>query len=106
MSFTNWSLITPPKFIGLGNFQTAVGDAQFWGSLGYTLKYTLFITPILMIGGYVLALLVAPNTPLRRTTRAIVFIPVVIGLGVSSLLWSGCSTRRSDSSTRRSSTSA
>ena len=40
-----------------------------------------------MVGGYLLALLVAPNSPLRRTTRAIIFIPVVIGLGVSSLLW-------------------
>jgi multiple sugar transport system permease protein len=87
MSFTNWSLITPPKFTGLTNFQNAIADAQFWGSLGYTLKYTLLITPILMIGGYLLALLVAPNTPLRRTTRAIIFVPVVIGLGVSSLLW-------------------
>ena len=27
------------------------------------------------------------NTPLRRFTRTVVFIPVVIGLGVSSLLW-------------------
>ena len=87
MSFTNWSLITPPKLIGLTNFQAAIADGQFWGSLGYTLKYTLLITPILMIGGYALALLVAPNTPLRRTTRAIIFVPVVIGLGVSSLLW-------------------
>jgi len=87
MSFTNWSLITPPKFTGLTNFQQAFVDGQFWGSLGYTLKYTLLITPILMVGGYLLALLVAPNTPLRRTTRAIIFVPVVIGLGVSSLLW-------------------
>jgi multiple sugar transport system permease protein len=87
MSFTNWSLITPPKFTGLTNFQQAFVDAQFWGSLGYTLKYTLLITPILMVGGYLLALLVSPRTPLRRTTRAIIFIPVVIGLGVSSLLW-------------------
>jgi multiple sugar transport system permease protein len=87
MSFTNWSLITPPKFTGLTNFQQLVVDKQFWGSLGYTLKYTVFITPILMVGGYLLALLVAPNTPLRRTTRAIIFVPVVIGLGVSSLLW-------------------
>ena len=87
MSFTNWSLITPPKFTGLTNFQQLFADKAFWGSLGYTLKYTLFITPILIVGGYLLALLVAPNTPLRRTTRAIIFIPVVIGLGVSSLLW-------------------
>jgi multiple sugar transport system permease protein len=87
MSFTNWSLITPPKFVGLANFQAALVDGQFWGSLVYTLKYTLLITPILMVGGYLLALLVAPNTPLRRTTRATIFVPVVVGLGVSSLLW-------------------
>ena len=47
----------------------------------------MYITPILMISGYLIALLVARNTPLRRLTRAVVFIPVVIGLGVSSLLW-------------------
>jgi len=87
MSFTNWSLITPPKPVGLSNFLTIFNDKQFWFSLGYTLRYTLIITPILIVGGYLLALLVAPNSPLRRTTRAIIFIPVVIGLGVSSLLW-------------------
>jgi multiple sugar transport system permease protein len=34
-----------------------------------------------------LALLTAQNSRLRRFTRTVVFIPVVIGLGVSSLLW-------------------
>jgi multiple sugar transport system permease protein len=87
MSFTNWSLIAPPKPVGLNNFQTALNDAQFWTSLGYTIRYTVIITPILMVGGFLLALLVAPNSRLRRATRAIIFIPVVIGLGVSSLAW-------------------
>jgi multiple sugar transport system permease protein len=87
VSFHSWSLITPPKFIGANNFIKAWGDRQFWISLLFTLKYTLLITPILMVGGYLIALLVAPNTPLRRFTRAVVFIPVVIGLGASSLLW-------------------
>jgi multiple sugar transport system permease protein len=87
MSFTNWSLITPPRPVGLANFQAALNDKQFWTSLGYTFRYTVIITPILMVGGYLLALLVAPNSGLRRTTRAIVFIPVVVGLGVSSLAW-------------------
>ena len=87
VSLNSWTLITPPKFIGFNNFIRAYSDNQFWVSLGYTLKYTILITPILMIGGYLLALLVSPNTPLRRFTRAVIFVPVVIGLGVSSLLW-------------------
>ena len=87
VSFNNWSLITPPKYVGIANFERAYADKQFWVSLTYSLKYTVLITPILMIGGYVIALLTSPNTPLRRFTRTVVFVPVVIGLGASSLLW-------------------
>jgi len=87
MSFYSWSLIEPRRWVGAANFVKAYNDRQVWTSLGFTLKYTLYITPILMIGGYLIALLVAKNTALRRITRTIVFIPVVIGLGVSSLLW-------------------
>jgi multiple sugar transport system permease protein len=87
MSFHNWSLIEPPKWVVLANFVKVYNDRQFWTSLQFTLKYTLCITPILMVGGYLIALLVAKNTPLRRLTRTIVFVPVVIGLAVSSLLW-------------------
>jgi len=87
MSFHSWSLIEPKRWVGLANFARAYSDGQFWVSLGFTLKYTLYITPILMIGGYLVALLVTENTPLRQFTRAVVFVPVVIGLSVSSLLW-------------------
>ena len=87
MSLHNWSLITPPSFVGLANYRRAFTDHQFWVSFLFTLEYTAIITPILMIGGYLLALLTVRNTPLRRFTRTVVFIPVVIGLGVSSLLW-------------------
>ena len=87
VSLTNWSLLKPPEYVGLNNFYRAFSDKGFWMALGFTLKYTIILTPILMIGGYVLALLTAENTFLKRLTRAIIFMPVVIGLGVSSLLW-------------------
>jgi multiple sugar transport system permease protein len=87
MSLHNWSLIAERKFIGAGNFVKAWHDPQFWVSLGFTFKYTLYITPILIGLGFLIALLTAENTPLARLTRAVVFAPVVIGLGASSLLW-------------------
>ena len=61
MSFHSWSLIKPPKFIGLNNFTRLAADEQFWTSLVFTFKYTLLVTPILMIGGYLLALLDGPQ---------------------------------------------
>ena len=87
MSLHNWSLIAPKKYIGFGNFAKAWNDPQVWTSLEFTLKYTAIITPILMILGYLAALLTAENRPLRQFTRSIIFAPVVIGLGASSLLW-------------------
>ncbi|MFF5292818.1 carbohydrate ABC transporter permease [Paractinoplanes globisporus] len=87
MSLHDWSLITPPRFIGLDNYKQAFGDRQFWVSFLFTLKYTVLITPVLIVGGYLLALLTAPASRTRAITRTIIFVPVVIGLGVSSLLW-------------------
>jgi multiple sugar transport system permease protein len=37
ISLNNWSLISPPKFIGVGNFERAFADKQFWVSLGFSL---------------------------------------------------------------------
>src|SRR5262245_3950578 len=86
LSLHNWSLLAEPSFVGLDNFTRALDDDQFWTSLRFTLTYTILITPILIVGGYLVALLTAPNTLPRKLTRTIVFRPVVIGLGASSLL--------------------
>ena len=86
-SMTNTSLLGGGRFIGLANYAKAFSDSTFWSSLLFTLKYTLFITPILMIGGFLLALLTWQNTRLKQVTRGVVFLPWVIGLGTSSLLW-------------------
>ncbi len=87
LSLTDTSLLGGGKFIGFDNYIKAFGDASFWRALWFTLKYTVFITPILIGLGFALALLTAPNRPLQQITRGIVFLPVVIGIGSSSLLW-------------------
>ncbi|MCC6801673.1 MAG: sugar ABC transporter permease [Anaerolineae bacterium] len=87
MSLYNWPLLGEHKFIGLENYVSLMSDRQFWSSLWFTTRYTLLITPVIFILAFVLALLV--NLPLRGVGifRTIYFLPVVIGLGTSSLLW-------------------
>ncbi len=87
ISLTSASLLGGGRFIGLGNYVRAFNDATFRSALFFTIKYTIYITPILMILGFLLALLTAQNTRLKQFTRGVVFLPVVIGLGTSSLLW-------------------
>jgi multiple sugar transport system permease protein len=87
MSLHNWSLLGGARLIGFGNYLRAYQDPIFWNALFFTCKYTLYLTPILMILGYLIALLTSGTAWLVKLTRAIVFIPVVIGIGSSSLLW-------------------
>ena len=87
-SFTDTSLLGGGKWVGLDNYtKIFTGDPQFWRSLFFTAKYTAIITPILMGLGYLLALLTARNDRVLQFARGVVFMPVVVGLGTSSLLW-------------------
>ena len=86
-SLTDASLLGGSKWVGLANYARILGDSNFWKALTFTVKYTVIITPILMILGYLLALLTAPNRPVLQFARGVIFMPVVIGLGTSSLLW-------------------
>ena len=87
MSLYNWPLLAQRSFIGLANYGEMLGDKQFWSSLWFTARYTLIVTPAIFIPAFFLALLV--NQSLRGIGffRTAYFIPVVIGLGTSSLLW-------------------
>jgi len=89
MSSTSASLLGGDEFMGWKNYTKAWDDDTFWQALWFTCKYTLYITPILMVLGFALALLTSGATRLARLTRGVVFLPVVIGLGTSSFLWIG-----------------
>ncbi len=87
LSLTSRSLLGGGEFIGFDNYTRAFADKSFWQALEFTLTYTAYITPILLVLNLALALLTAADTPLRRLTRTVIFLPVVIGLASSSLLW-------------------
>ena len=87
LSLTDESLLGGGDWVGFANYVQAFDDRNFWRALWFTLKYTVFITPVLIGLGFLLALLVLRQTGLARFARAVIFLPVVIGLASSSLLW-------------------
>ena len=87
VSLTSESLLGGGSFVWFDNYIQAMNDRSFWSSFWFTVKYTVVITPILIGLGFLLALLVTSNGPILKLTRGVVFLPVVIGLASSSLLW-------------------
>jgi len=87
MSLHDWPLFGPRTFIGLQNYTSLLDDRQFIKSLDFTGRYTLVITPLIFMVAFILASLVQRKMRGIGIFRTIFFLPVVIGLGTSSLLW-------------------
>ena len=87
MSLHDWPLFGERAFIGFDNYNELAKDRQYLKSLDFTFRYTLLITPPIFVLGFILASLIRRNIRFIGIFRTIFFMPVVIGLGVSSLLW-------------------
>jgi len=87
ISMTSESLLGGGEFVWFDNYLLAFNDRSFWRAFWFTVKYTAIITPVLIGLGFLLALLMTSRRPVVQLTRGVVFLPVVIGLASSSLLW-------------------
>jgi len=87
MSLNDWPLMGIPEFIGFENYTKAFGDSQFLRAAGFTLFYTVVITPILLAMAFGLAFLVRRGKRAHRIFQTIYFLPVVIGLASGSYIW-------------------
>jgi multiple sugar transport system permease protein len=79
MSFNNWPLIGKISFIGLSNYADVFHDGIFAKSLLFTAEFTLIMTPIQLVGGYLMAMLVRNRRRGVGVFRTIYFVPVVVG---------------------------
>jgi multiple sugar transport system permease protein len=88
LSFTEWDMLTPPKWIGLNNYITIFkADPLFWLSLKNTLLYSAMV--ILLGIPISLGLALAVNSKLKGINffRTIYFIPVVVSTVAAGLVW-------------------
>ncbi len=85
-SFTDYSIITPPEWIGLRNFQTLLTDLQFWMSLRNSFLY-LIVTPIIIALSVMLAIAVNRKLPFINAFRALYYVPVISGSIAVGICW-------------------
>jgi multiple sugar transport system permease protein len=87
LSFFSWDFFSTPKWVGLANFSQLVSDPNAWQALGVTGLYVaLGVIPTILIG-FLLAVLVNSNMPGVGVVRVLYFIPVVVSVAVSAVLW-------------------
>jgi multiple sugar transport system permease protein len=87
ISLTEWDLLSPPEFIGLGNYQLMLKDALFWQSLRVTFYFTLVSVPLFQAVAFAVALLMNVNVRGIAVFRTIYYLPSIVPLVANALLW-------------------
>jgi multiple sugar transport system permease protein len=92
LSLSDYTFGGSETFVGLQNFQRLADPNDyhfpvFWGGLWNTIIFVLLSTPMLVIGGLFLAIVVNGKYRGRNAFRAIFFAPWTLGIAVVGLLW-------------------
>src|SRR4051812_45521373 len=92
MSLTNFDLVHPDRvqFVGFANYAELTRDPLVATSLVATTKFALISVPVTMIASLAFALLLnSPRLIGSRPLRTLVYMPMMIPLVASTLVWLG-----------------
>ncbi|MFD0694555.1 carbohydrate ABC transporter permease [Paenibacillus sp. GCM10027628] len=87
ISFTDWDLLTPAKFVGLNNYSEALSDEKTLTSLLNILQFIVGYIPSVLAFGLLFAVLL--NRKLRgvKLYRIFIFVPVITSWVAVSIVW-------------------
>ena len=87
IGFFDWDILSTRTWTGFGNYVKLFKDATFYSSLGHTLVFVLVSTPLLLVPGFLMALLVTSRSPLKDAAENIFFLPYILSITVIGTLW-------------------
>jgi oligogalacturonide transport system permease protein len=88
LSFTDYKVISPPKFVNFLNYINMFHDQTFWDSLFATFEYAFFTVPLKLIFALFIAFVL--NFKLRGINfyRTAYYIPSILGGNIAiAVLW-------------------
>lgn len=88
LSLTDYDLLTPPHWVGPANYvRMFTQDPLFWKVLRNTAYYTFLAVPLSTLASVALAALLNKPVPGMRVYRTIVYLPALVPLVASAMLF-------------------
>jgi len=87
ISFTDWSLLNSPRWIGLANYQQMFQDPLFYTSLKNTLYFGVGSVLLGVVTSFLLALLLNQKVRGMAFFRTVFYLPSVVSGIATALLW-------------------
>jgi multiple sugar transport system permease protein len=86
-SFCDYDVLTKPIWVGTLNYRDMMSDSAFWKSLYNTFYFAAFALPLGLVISLGVAVLLNQSLRGRSIFRAIFFLPSLIPIVASSMLW-------------------
>lgn len=87
-SFTSFNIFQSPRWIGLGNYEELfLYDPKFIKSLLNTLYMVVLGTPVTLLAGLLMAVLLNQKLKGQPVFRTIFYLPSIVPIVASSLVW-------------------
>lgn len=86
-SLTEYNVLRPAIWIGLGNYQRLLADERFWTSLYNTLYYAVIYVPLSILLQVLLAIILNWKVRGMVLYRTIIYVPSIVPSIATSLLW-------------------
>ncbi|MFD4554024.1 carbohydrate ABC transporter permease [Streptomyces sp. NPDC058469] len=89
LSFTDYNLFDPPKWVGLRNYSDMfTADPRYWRSVGTTLLYVVVAVPLKLALALGVALLLGNTRKVRGFYRSAFYAPSLLGASMAvALVW-------------------
>ncbi|XXT19824.1 sugar ABC transporter permease [Sorangium sp. So ce429] len=86
-SFYAWDMLTPPRYVGLRNYEVLAGSGELGGTLLRTLGYSAVVVTLSGSLGLALAVALDRPGPVYAFVRGAVFSAYVVSWVAVALLW-------------------
>lgn len=87
LSFMQYDMLTPAKFVGFKNYIDMFHDSIVWQVTGNTILYTVLTVPVGMVISLILAVMLDQKIAFRRFYRAAFFLPAITSMVVVAIVW-------------------
>lgn len=88
LSFTDYNVLKPPRFVGIANYVAAfTTDQLFPIAIERTVTYVVLVVPTVILGSLGLALLLNRGVPGTNLFRTMFFMPSLVPVVASAILW-------------------
>ena len=87
-SFTDYDILTAPKFVGLDNYRAMLFEDEYLPKVLYnSVYYVILGVPAGLVTAFLLANLLNTNLRFRSLLRTVCYIPTVVPTVASAMVW-------------------